>query len=89
MHQNEFFLERTVIVMVEHTIDISGKICPFCLLIVKKKLAKMAVADVLTVICDHPPAAVDTIPYAMKKMGYSVENRRIEPGVWELKITKH
>ncbi|MHA1744939.1 MAG: sulfurtransferase TusA family protein [Promethearchaeota archaeon] len=75
--------------MVEETIDITGKICPFCLLIVKKKLAKMAVADVLSVICDHPPAATDTIPYAMKKAGHTVEIKRIEPGVWELKITKY
>jgi len=75
--------------MVEETIDITGKICPFCLLIVKKKLAKMAVADVLSVICDHPPAATDTIPYAMKKAGHTVEIKRIEPGVRELKITKY
>ena len=80
--------KRAVNIMADHTIDITGKICPFCLLIVKKKLTKIAVGDVLVAICDHPPAAIDTIPYAMKKAGYPVENKKIEPGVWELKITK-
>ena len=74
--------------MVEDKIDITGKICPFCLLIVKKKLAKMAAADVLVVKCDHPPAAIDTIPYAMKKAGHTITTERIEPGLWELKIKK-
>ena len=74
--------------MVEHTIDITGKICPFCLLFVKKKLPKIATGEVLVVICDHPPAAIDTIPYAMKKVGYPVETKKIKSGLWELKITK-
>ena len=77
--------------MVDHTLDILGKTCPFCLLIVKKHLAKanMTSTDVLRVICDHPPAAIETIPYALKKMGYTIETKTLEPGVWELKITKH
>ena len=74
--------------MSEQIIDITGKICPFCLLLVKKKLAKMDIGAILTVICDHPPAAIDTIPYAMKKVGYPIESKKTESGVWELKITK-
>lgn len=74
--------------MVEHKLDITGKVCPFCLLIVKKKLANINEGDQLVVICDHPPAATDTIPYNMKKMEYPLESSKLEPGLWELKITK-
>lgn len=74
--------------MTEYKIDITGKICPFCLLLVKKKLAKIDRGDDLIVTCDHPPAAIDTIPYAMKKIEYPIESKKIESGVWELKITK-
>ena len=69
-------------------LDITGKVCPFCLLIVKKKLATLTKGDVLTVISDHPPAATDTIPYSMKKMGYPCELETLDRGVWELTIIK-
>jgi tRNA 2-thiouridine synthesizing protein A len=74
--------------MGEFQLDITGKICPFCLLLVKKKLATLGLGDVLTVKCDHPPAATDTIPYAMEKAGYPTQSRLLEPGVWELRIKK-
>ena len=70
------------------TLDITGKMCPFCLLMVKKHLAKLVKEDVLIVKCDHPPAATETIPYAMKKAGYPCEMQKIRPGLWELRIRK-
>ncbi len=74
--------------MTEIQLDITGKICPFCLLIVQKKVDKIASGDTLIVKCDHPPAANDTIPRAMKKRGYPIEVHKLEPGLWELKIDK-
>ena len=75
--------------MVEIKLDITNKVCPFCLLLVKKKLATMNKEDILIVKCDHPPAATDTIPYAMKKANYPCEIKELEPGLWELTITKN
>lgn len=74
--------------MTEKKIDITGKVCPYCLMIVKKEVKNLASGDVLIVKTDHPPAATDTIPYNMKKAGNPVESKKLEPGVWELKITK-
>lgn len=74
--------------MVDVKLDITDKVCPFCLLLVKKKLVTLNNEDVLIVKCDHPPAATSTIPYAMKKANYPCETRKLEPGLWELTITK-
>lgn len=74
--------------MAEKELDILGKVCPFCLLAVKKEVATMASGDVLNVLCDHPPAANETIPFAMKQEGNAVETEKIQPGLWKIKITK-
>ena len=74
--------------MNDFKLDITGKMCPFCLLLVKKKLAQMDKNDILVVLCDHPPAATETIPYSMEKMNYPLESKKIESGLWELKIIK-
>ena len=74
--------------MTEHDLDIMGKICPYCLLIVRKEIKKLSSGDILIVKTDHPPAATDTIPYNMKKEGNKLESKKLEPGVWELRITK-
>ncbi|MHA1473780.1 MAG: sulfurtransferase TusA family protein [Promethearchaeota archaeon] len=74
--------------MVEIKLDITNKVCPFCLLLVKKMLVTLNKEDILIVKCDHPPAATDTIPYAMEKANYPCETKKLEPGLWELRIIK-
>ena len=74
--------------MVEIRLDITNKVCPFCLLLVKKKLATLNKENILIVRCDHPPAVTDTIPYAMKQANYPCELKTLEPGLWELTIIK-
>lgn len=74
--------------MTKHELDIMGKVCPYCLLIVRKKIDQIASGDVLVVKTDHPPAATDTIPHDMTKKGHSIESKKLEPGVWELTINK-
>ena len=74
--------------MTEFQLDITNKVCPFCLLLVNKKLDKISAGDVLVVKCDHPPAATDTIPQAMDKKGYPLSVKKLEPGLWELTIEK-
>ncbi|MFX1312599.1 MAG: sulfurtransferase TusA family protein [Promethearchaeota archaeon] len=74
--------------MIEHSLDIMGKVCPFCLMIVRNKIKEISTGDILIVKTDHPPAATDTIPYNMKKEGHTIETKKLEPGIWELRITK-
>ena len=73
--------------MKEQKLDITGKVCPFCLLIDRNEVKKLASDDILIVKTDHPPAATDTIPHDMKKQGHNIESIKLEPGLWELKIT--
>jgi tRNA 2-thiouridine synthesizing protein A len=74
--------------MVEYKLDILGKVCPYCLLAVRNEMKKLSSGDVLVVVTDHPPAATDTIPHDMKKKGNTVSSKKLEPGVWEIRITK-
>ena len=74
--------------MANYELDITGKICPFCLLIVKQKLEDIASGDTLVVKCDQPPAATKTIPRAMKKDKNKCITKKIESGLWELTIIK-
>ena len=74
--------------MVSKDLDITGKVCPFCLLIVKKEIKKLKAGDILNVLTDHPPAAKENIPAAMKKVGNDIEINQEEPGLWILKIIK-
>ena len=73
---------------VEIELNITNKVCPFCLLLVKKKLATLNKEVVLIVKCNHPTAATDTNPYSMKKANYPCETKELEQGLWELTITK-
>lgn len=74
--------------MVEYKLDILGKVCPYCLLAVRNEMKKLSSGDILVVITDHPPAATDTIPHDMKKKGEKISTKKLEPGIWELTITK-
>ena len=48
--------------MVKHTLDITGVVCPFCVLRVRTAMEQVKDGDELMVISDHPPAAKDSIP---------------------------
>ncbi|MBD3188529.1 sulfurtransferase TusA family protein [Candidatus Bathyarchaeota archaeon] len=74
--------------MTEKQLDITGEVCPFCLLIVKRELKNLNSGSTLIVKLDHPPAAKDNIPAAMKKAGHRIETKLLEPGLWELHIVK-
>ena len=74
--------------MVEFKLDILGKVCPYCLLAVRNEMKKLSSGDTLVVLTDHPPAATDTIPHDMKKKGETISIKKLEPGIWELTITK-
>lgn len=74
--------------MAKYELDITGKVCPYCVLFVNKKMDSLKSGDILEVKCDHPPAAMENIPNAMKKAGNKIERETISSGLWNLTITK-
>jgi len=70
-------------------LDITGKVCPFCVLEIDKALKTLPSNEKLVVLCDHAPAATASIPeYCnIKKLGCNVELK--ERGLWEITITKN
>lgn len=74
--------------MATKNLDITGKVCPFCVLEVKKTLDTLGSGDVLVVSCDHPPAATVTIPQFAADTGISCDQKKAGPGLWEIRLTK-
>ncbi len=69
-------------------LDITGTVCPFCVIKVKKQLDTLPPGETLVVRCDHPPAAKDSIPAFAEMNGYSCTITGSGDGLWELGITK-
>ena len=70
-------------------LDITGKVCPFCVLSVDKALKTLPEGEELIVLCDHAPAATASIPeYCdIKKLNCNVVLK--ESGLWEITISKN
>jgi tRNA 2-thiouridine synthesizing protein A len=74
--------------MSEKNLDITGKVCPFCVIETRKALETLSCGDVLVVVSDHPPAATNTIPLFARANGMSCEITKTAPGLWEIRIIK-
>lgn len=74
--------------MTEKKLDLTGKVCPFCLLAVQRESQKLSRGDVLTITCDHPPAVHDSIPQYCRDNGISITTKKTGPGIWEIVCTK-
>jgi TusA-related sulfurtransferase len=72
--------------MTDYTLDITGKVCPYCILAVQKELGKMKKGDRLIVTSDHPPAATETIPGFARDSGLGVETKKVAPGLWRIEL---
>jgi|Deesub1362A_J573_1020465.scaffolds.fasta_scaffold00369_6 TusA-related sulfurtransferase len=72
----------------DHTIDICGKVCPHTLVLTKRALGSLDSGKVLKVICDHQPAAEDTIPSYCRRQGFEFESVKVREGLWEIYIRK-
>ena len=70
-------------------LDITGKVCPFCVLSVDKALKTLPAGESLVDLCDHAPAATASIPeYCdIKKLNCNVVLK--ESGLWEITISKN
>lgn len=73
--------------MATKNLDITGKVCPYCLLAVQKASASLQKGDELRVSCDHPPATT-TIPKFAEDNGMTCAVTKTAPGLWEIRLTK-
>ena len=74
--------------MTTKTIDLTGKVCPYCLLAVQKAAAALKPSDELVITCDHPPAATTSIPQLARDTGMTCDTKKTAPGLWEIRLTK-
>jgi len=74
--------------MVRKTLDITGKVCPYCLLVVQKAVKAMKPSDDLVITCDHPSAANTSIPRFAQDNGLKIDSKKIASGVWEIRLTR-
>jgi len=70
------------------TLDITGKVCPYCLLAVQKQVKTLTQSDELVVTCDHPPAATTSIPQFAKDNNLNCDVKKLSSGVWEIRLNK-
>ncbi|WP_420265212.1 sulfurtransferase TusA family protein [Candidatus Magnetominusculus dajiuhuensis] len=70
-------------------LDVLGRVCPYPLVLTKKKLQKMDSGTLLKVLCDAPASAEDSIPKYAQKEGFGFDSVKMEDkGHWELYIKK-
>ncbi len=72
----------------DRTLDLRGEVCPYTFLKSRLALEEMAVGQVLEVVLDHAPAAVD-VP-----KGFRYEEQEVvlveatSPGQWKVLVRK-
>lgn len=68
-------------------LDVLGRVCPYPLVLTKKKMEKLESGSILKVLCDAPASAEDSIPRFAEKQGYEFES--VKKGEnWELYLKK-
>jgi len=71
------------------TLDVLGRVCPYPLVLSKKKIEKMAAGSILKILCDAPASAEDSIPRYAEKNGFPIEVVKLEDkGYWEIFMQK-
>ena len=74
--------------MTTKNLDITGKVCPYCVLAIRKSVADIKPGDELVVTCDHPSAATSSIPEFARTAGFAFESKKLSSGLWELRLVK-
>ena len=74
--------------MTTKNLDITGKVCPYCVLAIQKSVTDLKPGDELVVTCDHPSAATSSIPQFAQNAGFALESKKVSSGLWELRLTK-
>jgi TusA-related sulfurtransferase len=70
-------------------LDVLGRVCPYPLVLTKKKIEKMGDGELLKVLCDAPASAEDSIPNWAEKHGFTFDSVKLDgEETWELYIKK-
>jgi len=70
------------------TLDLCGEVCPYTFVRTRLKLEELPLGAALRILLDHEPATRN-VPRSAREWGQQVEPpTELEPGVWELVITK-
>ena len=73
---------------VDRTLDIKGQVCPLTFVRSKLAIEKMAIGEVLEIVVDHQPAAVN-VPRSMEHEGQAVlKVEQTGAAEWRLYIRK-
>ena len=73
---------------VDRTLDVTGQVCPLTFVRSKLAIEKMAIGEVLEIIVDHRPAAVN-VPRSMEHEGQTVLRVEQAAGAeWRLLVRK-
>ncbi len=71
-------------------LDVLGRVCPYPLVLTKKKMQKAGSGTLLKVLCDAPASAEDSIPKWAEKSGFGFDSLKVEDkGYWELYLKKN
>jgi len=74
--------------MTTRRIDISGKISPYCLTVVRKEAKALKQSGELFITCDNFPAVTTAIPCIAREEGLNLETRKSSDGCWEITLTR-
>lgn len=73
----------------DETLDVLGRVCPYPLVLTKKRIEKLQSGQIIKVLCDAPASAEDTIPRWAEKQGFAFESVNVQDkDHWELYIKK-
>jgi TusA-related sulfurtransferase len=74
--------------MTTKNLDITGKVCPYCLIAVQKAASALNPSDELVITSDNPSAATNSIPLFAQENGMAILSKKISSGLWEIRLTK-
>ena len=73
----------------DEVLDTLGRVCPYPLVLTKKKLQNMESGKMLKVLCDAPASATDSIPKYCEKKKLECDLLKVEgQEQWDIYIKK-
>lgn len=74
--------------MAKYSLDVTGEICPYPLMLTKQKMGKLTIGDQLVVTVDYAKSAED-IPRWAKEEGHAVlAVSEVDRTQWEIVLEK-
>ncbi len=67
-------------------VDVTGKVCPYPVIVTLDKLKTLSRSGSLEIITDEP-LAIRSVPDEAKRLGFKVEVKRVDKG-WKIIIKK-